>query len=72
MKNYVKIKHHPSRRNAMTTKELRKKYNITQQQLSDLLDIPKRTIEEWERGSRTPSDWVINLISIALESKLNT
>lgn len=71
MKNYVKIKHHPSRRNAMTTKELRQKHNLTQQQLSDLLSIPKRTIEDWERGIRKPSDWVLNLIEIALESKLN-
>lgn len=55
----------------MTTKELRQKYNLTQQQLSDLLSIPKRTIEDWERGIRKPSDWVLNLIEIALESKLN-
>ena len=31
-------------------KEARLKAGLTQQQMSDLLEIPKRTIEEWEGG----------------------
>ena len=33
-------------------KEARLKAGLTQQQMSDLLGIPKRTIEEWEGGRR--------------------
>lgn len=43
-------------------KSLRKDLGWSQVELSKQLSIPKRTIEEWERGSRTPSDWTINLI----------
>lgn len=47
-------------------KYARKERGLTQQQLSDLLDIPKRTIEEWERGTRTPPNYVAKLIVFRL------
>ena len=31
---------------------------MTQQDMSDRMLIPKRTIEEWERGNRTPPPYV--------------
>jgi len=43
-------------------KEARSEYNITQQELSDLTAIPKRTIENWESGQRKPSPWVEKLL----------
>ncbi|MDA3931682.1 MAG: helix-turn-helix domain-containing protein [Tenericutes bacterium] len=43
-------------------KETRAKYNITQQELSDITSIPKRTIENWESGKRQPSPWVEKLV----------
>ena len=46
----------------MTIKEARISARLTQQQMSDLLEIPKRTIEEWERGTRTPPGYVEKLI----------
>lgn len=45
-----------------TIKEIRKNAGLTQKELSELTKIPKRTIENWENGSRTPSDWVLVLI----------
>lgn len=33
-------------------KEARKEAGLTQQQMSDEMGIPKRTIENWERGVR--------------------
>ncbi|MFU8793344.1 MAG: nucleotidyltransferase domain-containing protein [Acholeplasmataceae bacterium] len=48
---------------AYKLKETRAKYNITQQELSDLTDIPKRTIENWESGKRNPSPWVEKLVT---------
>lgn len=46
----------------MTIKEARISARLTQKQMSDLLDIPKRTIEDWERGTRTPPRYVEKLI----------
>lgn len=51
----------------LTIKELRTKYNLTQKALSDLLQIPKRTIENWEEGQRTPAEYIIRLIEFYLE-----
>ena len=39
-------------------KEARKKADMTQQAMSDTMLIPKRTIEEWEGGRRTPPPYV--------------
>lgn len=46
----------------MTIKEARIKAGLTQQQMSDLLEIPKRSIENWESGSRKCPHYVENLI----------
>jgi hypothetical protein len=43
-------------------KETRAEYNITQQELSDITSIPKRTIENWESEKRQPSPWVEKLV----------
>lgn len=52
----------------MTIKELRQHYNLTQQQLADILECPKRTIENWEAGSRECKPYILKLI----EHYLNT
>ena len=44
-------------------KELRSCYKLTQKAFSELTGIPKRTIESWEGGQRTPPEWVITLIN---------
>lgn len=43
-------------------KETRAEYNITQKEMSEILEIPLRTIENWESGKRKPSKWVEKLI----------
>ena len=48
-------------------KEVRSEYKITQQELSDLTEIPKRTIENWESGKRKPSPWVEKLLESYLK-----
>lgn len=35
---------------------------ISQQKMSDLLEIPKRTIEEWEAERREPPKWAERLV----------
>ena len=44
-------------------KETRAEYNITQQELSEITSIPKRTIENWESEKRKPSPWVEKLVN---------
>ncbi len=48
-------------------KDLRKELGWSQAELSNQLNIPKRTIEDWERGVRTPSEWSLDLIIEKLE-----
>ncbi|MBN2794409.1 MAG: helix-turn-helix domain-containing protein [Clostridia bacterium] len=43
-------------------KEARAEYGLTQKDLSEITDIPLRTIENWESGKRTPSPWVEKLV----------
>ncbi|HIU79208.1 MAG TPA: helix-turn-helix domain-containing protein [Candidatus Avilachnospira avicola] len=35
---------------------------LTQAELAEWLGIPKRTIENWEQGSRKPSPWLEKLL----------
>jgi predicted nucleotidyltransferase len=43
-------------------KEARAEYKLTQKELSEITDIPLRTIENWESGKRTPSPWVEKMV----------
>ena len=47
----------------MELKDIRRIKKLSRQDVSDILDIPKRTIEDWEAGKRKAPDYVINLIS---------
>lgn len=48
-------------------KAARKRLGMTQRELSELLDIPKRTIEDWEGGRRNPPEWVKKLVLEKME-----
>lgn len=39
-------------------REARKAAELTQQRMADLMLIPKRSIENWEAGERTPPPYV--------------
>lgn len=43
-------------------KEARKAAGLTQQQMSDEMGIPKRTIQDWERGARKCPEWTERLV----------
>lgn len=51
-----------------TIKEARKEAGLSQQKMSDMLKIPKSTIEKWEMGIRKPPEWAVMLIVEKLES----
>lgn len=46
----------------MDIKEYRKAAGISQVKLCEELGIPKRTLEYWEGGGRTPSPYLVYLI----------
>ena len=48
-------------------KEARKRAGLTQKQMSELLGIPRRTIEDWDRCINTPPKWVERLLLEKLE-----
>ena len=56
---------------AESLKTARKNAGLTQQGMADRMLIPKRTIEEWERGNRTPPPYVQRFVLNELESLKN-
>lgn len=53
---------------AESLKTARKKAGITQQVMADRMLIPKRTIEAWETGDRTPPPYVQRFVLNELQS----
>lgn len=51
-----------------TVREARVYAGLTQAKMSELLGIPKRTIENWEAGSRKCPEWAERLVVEKLES----
>lgn len=49
-------------------KRLRERYGITQKQFSEITGIPKRSVENWEGGQRTPPEYIYNLCEIAIKN----
>ena len=45
-----------------TIKEARLNAGLTQQRMSEVFEIPKRTIENWEAGTRKPPAYVEKLV----------
>lgn len=50
----------------MTIKEMRTRTGLTQAQFAQLLGIPKRSIENWERGVSRCPDYVPKFIDYFL------
>lgn len=48
-------------------KSLRSKTGLSQQKFADALNIPKRTIENWESQKATPPRYVVDLIKFRIE-----
>ena len=45
-----------------TIKEARKAAGLSQQGVTDALGIPRRTLQDWESGKRTPPGWAEALV----------
>lgn len=53
---------------AENLKTARSNTGMTQQAMADLMLIPKRTIEAWETGDRTPPPYVQRFVLNELET----
>lgn len=53
---------------AETLKAARKATGLSQQGIADRMLIPKRTIQKWETGERTPPPYVQRFVLNELES----
>lgn len=53
---------------AQALKEARAATGMSQQGMADRMLIPKRTIEKWETGERTPPPYVQRFVLNELES----
>lgn len=45
-----------------TIRDARKAAGLSQQGVTDALGIPKRTLQDWEAGKRTPPGWAEALV----------
>ena len=50
-----------------TIREARQAAGLTQQGVTDTLGIPKRTLQDWEAGKRTPPGWAESMVIEKLE-----
>ena len=50
----------------MTFKELRQLTGMTQKAFGEYFEIPKRTIEEWDRGGRKCPEYLLKLMEYKL------
>ena len=48
-------------------KSMRKEANMTQRDFAEYFGIPIRTVEDWERGVRHMSDYVLRLLAYKME-----
>lgn len=53
----------------MTIKEIRNKTGMTQKNFSEYFGIPKRTLEDWERGISKCPEYLKKLIEYKLEKE---
>lgn len=51
-------------------KEIRLKLGLTQVQMSQVLHIPLKSIQNWEYGRRNPPPYLIPMIEIIFENEL--
>ena len=50
------------RRQKMTIKEIREYLGVSRAEFSRRYHIPTRTLDDWEKGKRTPPPYVLELL----------
>lgn len=47
--------------------ELRKELNMSLKEFSEYYEIPYNTVRQWEKGERTPPNYIIKLLNEKIE-----
>ena len=50
-------------------KETREELGLTRQEAANIVEVPLRTWEKWERGERTPAPYIEKLIAFYLKHR---
>ena len=50
-------------------KSIRAEAGMTQSQFCEYFDIPRRTLEDWERGKRKPPEYLVRLLVYRLSTE---
>ena len=50
-------------------KKMRAETGMSQAKFCEYFGIPKRTLEEWERGSRKPPEYLLRLLAYKLSAE---
>lgn len=53
----------------MTIKEIRELSGLSQSKFSEKYKIPKRTLEDWERGKNNPAPYLLSLLEKAVKDE---
>ena len=53
----------------MIIKELRAMSGMTQKEFAEYFNIPKRTVEDWDRGARKCPEYLIALMEYKLKNE---
>ena len=50
-------------------KQMRKETGLSQVKFGEYMGIPRRTIEDWERGLNRPPEYVVRMIAYKLHAE---
>ena len=51
---------------AKQIKKMRKDSSMTQKAFAEYFEVPRRTLEDWERGIRKPPEYLVRLMAYKL------
>lgn len=54
----------------MTFSEVRRSSGMNKSQFANFLNIPLRTIQNWESGDRECKDWLLDLIKYKVDNEI--
>ena len=52
----------------MDIKELRKRTGLSQEQFAEKYGMPRRTLQNWEQGSRKPAKYILDLLEFKVDA----
>ena len=52
----------------MDIKELRKRTGLSQARFSEKYGMSRRTLQNWEEGSRTPAKYILDLLAFKVDA----